>query len=517
MTLLNASRRSMFAAPLLIPVAAAMTGTAAPASVAQRPVRPQDFERQLRPTVFPIASGPPRWRLADRMAHYGAPGFAVAILRDGRPALLQGYGTRVAGSALPVDADTVFSVGSVSKVAMAALVLRLVAAGRLDLDRDVSTWLRRWRVPSGPEGGLEAVTLRMLLSHTSGFNVSGFADFAPDEPLPDLPQILNGVAPAKNDPLRRINPAGAKVRYSGGGVMIAQMVIEDAMGEPLEALARAHLFAPLGMARSTYKNPLPANWGNIAHGHSEGGESEALPRGWQSFPEAAASGLWTSARDMASLLSALIESYRHPAGGYLPRSLAIDMMTPVAMGLFGLGPRVTGEGAARIFHHGGSNASYKAYVEGNLVSGDGLIVMANGANGGRLGDEVRSAVSDTFNWPGDWSVATIDPALSGDIQSFAGHYTQVPGQPPYLAGSLDEDYRVGAIVLAVEAGQLMMQAGQGSLRPLAAVAPGRFVRPEWRGPPLQVDLRRGADGRISGLILSNGDGNSFYTRDGGSR
>lgn len=82
-----------------------------------------------------------------------------------------------------------------------------------------------------------------------------------------------------------------------------------------------------------------------------------------------------------------------------------------------------------------------------------------------------------------------------------------------MSGSLDKDYRVDAIVLAVEAGQLTMQAGRVPPRPLAPVAPGRFVRPEWRGPPLQVDLKRGADGQVSGFLLTNGDGRLFYARD----
>lgn len=518
MTSPTVRRRSLFAAPLLIPFAGASTAaTAAPSATPGRPAALREFERRLRTAVYAGAEGPPRWRLADRMAHYGTPGAGVAILRDGRPALLEGYGTRVAGQAQPVDADTVFSVGSVSKVAMAALVLKLAAAGHVELDRDVSTWLRRWRVPPGLEDGPQAITLRMLLSHSSGFNIWGFEDYAPGEPMPDLVQILNGTSPAKNEPLRRVNPPGARVRYSGGGVMIAQMVIEDAMQAPLETLARTHLFGPLGMARSTFANPLPESWGNIAHGHDDEGRPEALPRGYQSFPESAASGLWTSARDMAALVGALTESYRRPAGGFLPRSLAVDMMTTVSTGRFGLGPRLAGEGAARIFYHGGSNASYKANIEGNLFSGDGVVILTNGAAGGRLGDEIRLAVSDVLGWPGDWSVATIDPALGGDPASFAGRYTQVPGQSSWVAGSVEEDYSPDGIVLAVADGQLTMQPASGSTppRPLAPVASGRFVRPEWRGPPgvLQLDMKRGVDGRTAGFILSNGDGRLLYARD----
>ena len=100
------------------------------------------FESLLRPTVH---SGSERWELTQRMSHYGVPGVAVAILRDGRTVSLKGYGSRLAGQDFPVGPDTLFSVGSVSKVATAALCLKLVALGKLDLDQGVGRWLRRWQ------------------------------------------------------------------------------------------------------------------------------------------------------------------------------------------------------------------------------------------------------------------------------------------------------------------------------------------------------------------------------------
>ncbi|MGH8025844.1 MAG: serine hydrolase domain-containing protein, partial [Pseudoxanthomonas sp.] len=207
------------------------------------------FESLLRPTVH---SGSERWELTERMTHYGVPGVAVAVLRDGRTISLKGYGSRLAGRNLPVGPDTLFSVGSVSKVATAALCLRLVALGKLDLDRDVGRWLRRWRLPEGLEGDTSGISLRMLLSHTAGFNVHGFKDVEPSAPLPSLLQTLNGTPPALNRPLERIDRAGSRSRYSGGGYMVVQTVIEDAMGRTFDALARQYLFAPLGMSRSRF-------------------------------------------------------------------------------------------------------------------------------------------------------------------------------------------------------------------------------------------------------------------------
>src|SRR3546814_8428058 len=71
------------------------------------------------------------------MAHYKVPGVSIAVIRDGRIAWARGYGVLQAGKPERVDTATLFSVGSLSKVATAAIALRLVDAGTLDLDRDV--------------------------------------------------------------------------------------------------------------------------------------------------------------------------------------------------------------------------------------------------------------------------------------------------------------------------------------------------------------------------------------------
>src|SRR3546814_15496613 len=90
---------------------------------------------------------------------------------------------------------------------------------------------------------------------------------------------------------------GTVASYSGGGTTIEQLVIEEATHGAFEAAARRHLFAPLGMTRSSFVNPLPPTWGNIAKAHDRDGAPVALPRGYEAMPEMAASGLWTTPSD----------------------------------------------------------------------------------------------------------------------------------------------------------------------------------------------------------------------------
>lgn len=490
-------RRQLVAGGFALPILASSA-----ASPAQTPCPRAAFEPLLRPTVH---SGREHWTLAERMAHHHVPGVAIALLRDGRVDTIRGYGSRVAGQSLPIGRDTLFSVGSVSKVATAALCLRLVAGGHLALDRDVNQWLRRWRVPAGPADDTAAVTLRMLLSHTAGFNLHGFRDFAPEAPLPTLLQTLNGAPPAPNRPLARIDPAGRRTRYSGGGYMVVQALIEDAMGAPFDAVARRHLFEPVGMTRSRFVAAPAPDIADIAHAHDEAGRPAAPPRGWQSFPELAPSGLWTSAADLAELVRALGASHRGSRGAYLPRALAADMMTPVSPGVFGLGVRLAGAGDAEIFHHAGANDSYKAYIEGNLANGDGLVILTNGAGGDVLGDEIRNGVSDALHWPGDWSVVPredADPALS---DAFVGTWRRRAGQSPEITAMLDTTWDVESLIVARGADGLNLQA-RGRERRLVPIAGARFVVPDAYVPAgtLQLTFKRDAFGRVDTLVVSGG-------------
>lgn len=496
-------RRQILAGSLTLP----LTGLLPSAAVAAEPHRA--FESLLRPTVH---TGVERWTLANRMARGGVPGAAIAVLRDGRVDSAVGHGVRIAGQSAPVGPDTLFSVGSVSKVATAALCLKLVSLGRLDLDQDVDRSLKRWRIPAGLAGDRAAISLRMLLSHTAGFNVHGFEDLAPGAPMPTLARTLDGVAPAQNKPLARIDAAGTRSRYSGGGYMIVQAVIEDALGAPFGAVAQRHLFAPLAMERSRFDAAPAAYTADIAHAHDGGGKAVALPRGWQSFPELAASGLWTSANDLARLVLALGASYRAP-GGYLPQELAVDMMTAVSPGSFGLGPRLVGEGAAHIFHHAGANDSYKAYVEGNLATGDGLVVLTNGANGDVLGDEIRNAASDALAWPGDWSVRTGPIAATSLFENFVGSYKRRADQNPKLAGILDTTFSPEKLVIVRSVDGLQMTA-KGKARALVAVTGNRFVVPDAYIPAgtLQLSFDRAADRLVHGLTVIGGGGALLFDR-----
>lgn len=336
--------------------------------------------------------------IEERMKHFGVPGMGIAVIRNGEIAWARGYGVLQAGRDAPVNPDTMFSVGSVSKVGAAVVILRLADQGRIGIDQDVNELLVSWQVPENEYTEAADVTLRGILSHTAGLTVHGFADFQPDEDLPSTVEILRGIDPAKNQPVVVDIPIGSQYRYSGGGTTVAQLVVEDTTGMPFHEAARGLMLDPLGMLRSTYDNPLPVAFTNVAKAHDGRGRPRALPRGYESMPEVAAAGLWTTPRDFAKLVIALMKAYNSADGVFLSQSAARDMMTEVHPSPHGIGPRISGDGASRTFGHGGSNESYKARFRAHLSSQSGVVVFTNGARGSRLIDEVFDALAGVEEW-----------------------------------------------------------------------------------------------------------------------
>ena len=469
------------------------------------------LDHGLRPMVIAPGEALPRWSLAERMRHYKVPGVAIAVLKNGEVVRAVGYGVREAGTQDKVDGDTLFSVGSISKVVTAATTLRLVAQGRLDLDRNVDDYLKRWKLPASAEVPQPRVSLRMLMSHTSGLGVHGFADYQPGAPLPTLVQVLDGQTPAKGEAVRFKHAPGLLNDYSGGGVTVEQAAIEDATGQPLHQLAEAQVFAPLGMRRSTFESPLSAARGNIAKAHTSDGAPTALPRGWESFAEAGASGLWTSAHDLGRFIGSLIKSYQGRAD-FLPQPLATAMMTEVSPSTFGLGPRLGGTGVGRHFFHMGANESYLAFMEGYPETGDGYVILTNGSKGGDLAAEIRNALADAINLGAHPPLRTVALRVPPSLD-YAGRYRLDAAVPMDLRRALADsfDYESIQVSIAGEAVEITLP-GQDKPKPLLPLGP-QFVQ---AGLYMYIfDFRRDAWGKVRGVTVSMPETNSvaYYVRE----
>lgn len=375
--------------------------TAAP-RVESEEARILRIEENLLPAVVleGRAAGRP---IVERMERLHVPQVGVAVLDEGRLVWARGY-----GGAGP---ETLFQAGGLSRPVAAVVALRLVAAGKLTLEEDVTPRLRSWTPPDGA-----TLTLRQLLACAAGLSVVAFPGYPPGAPLPTLPQILDGAPPAASPPVRVVGTAGT-FRDSAGGYAVAQLLVEEATGRPFAETARVELLEPLGLTSSTFAQPLPeALAARAAAGHAADGS--ALPGRWHVYPEAAAGGLWTSPAELARFISEIARA-RAGQSTMLPRELAVAATTAGA-GNYGLGFAVDGAGAALRIRHSGASRGYRAAFVYYLESGQGAVVMTNGEAGDVLAAEILRAVAVEYGWPG-FPGPLVKKVVAGDPARHAAY------------------------------------------------------------------------------------------------
>jgi CubicO group peptidase (beta-lactamase class C family) len=411
--------------------------------------RSGEVEAGLLPAV--AIRGRPRasMALADRMEHYRVPGVSVAVVDGGRIVWARGYGVAEAGGECAVDERTLFQAASISKPVTALVVLMLVERGLLDLDEDVNWRLRSWRLPESPMTSERRVTLRRILSHTAGLSLSGIPGYAPGTPLPTLNQLLDGLPPATNAPVRVEREPGSAFQYSGGGYCIAEQLITDVTRREFPDLAKEMVLEPLGMTDSAFAQPLPPKLEpRAATGHGSGGVP--MPGRWLVPSGVSAGGLWTTPSDLARFA---VELQRAHAGRskLLGRALAKEMLTAQDASHVGLGPWMEGERTSARFYHTGSNLGYRARLVGYPQGGSGAVVMTNGENGELLCIEVLNAIASVYGWPDyivEKEIADVDRT---GFASFAGEYEIVGG---YRLTVRHEDGRLFASAPGYGAGEM---------------------------------------------------------------
>lgn len=178
----------------------------------------------------------------EEMTTWQVPGLVIGELEGDRRAL-SGYGVASLETSYPVRPDSLFQIGSVSKVFTATLVMMLVEEGKLDLDTPVITSMPDLKLADPT--AREQVTLRMLLCHSAGFFGDFFDDFGPSDDA--LSQYVS-----KLDTLAQQTPPGASWAYNNAGFCLAGALVERVTGQPFERAMRERVFEPLGLARTFY-------------------------------------------------------------------------------------------------------------------------------------------------------------------------------------------------------------------------------------------------------------------------
>ena len=351
------------------------------------------IENGLMPAVQ-IKGQDKSFNVLDRMKKFNVPGLSIAVVRNGEIRFAKGFGLANTNTGRKVDVNTLFQAGSISKPIAALAALKLVDQGKIDLDKDVNFYLKRWKVSENVFTNTEKVTLRRLLTHTAGMTVHGFPGYSQSAKFPKDIKVLNGKG---NTPRIYVDTVpGSKWRYSGGGYTVMEQLVEDVSGMAFDVYLKKKILKPLGMKNSTYAQPLPKKYHSNASAAFNG--SGKLYKGlWHNYPEQAAAGLWTTPTDLAKYVIEIQKAYVGKSNKILSKELVKKMLTKDKNN-WGLGPSLEGEGDNLTFGHGGKNAGFTNNMRAFVYKGDAVIVMTNADRGGALNSEVQRGISSLYNW-----------------------------------------------------------------------------------------------------------------------
>ncbi|MCL2497116.1 MAG: beta-lactamase family protein [Symbiobacteriaceae bacterium] len=334
--------------------------------------------------------------LEERLVECRTPAISIALIEDYAISEVYTWGLRSRRGRSAVTPCSMFQAGSISKPVFATAVVRLAQQGKLDLDEDVANYLQGYTLPTF-DALPRKITLRLLLSHHAGLNLHGFAGYQQDQTIPELVDILRGLPPANNLPLKLIMEPATKWQYSGGGYLLAQKAVADALQLDYHTMLQEQVFQPFGMVHSSYEQLYERQEEQeIVFGYNS--YDRQLLDGYNIMPELSAAGLWTTPTDLANFGITIMKSLKGEAN---PLSLASAQTLTTAVfdfSSYAVGFRVGTSVMGPIFGHGGSNHGYKANAVFCPANGSGFTMMINTDIGSILLGEFERAFTTVMGW-----------------------------------------------------------------------------------------------------------------------
>ncbi|MFZ5426835.1 MAG: serine hydrolase domain-containing protein [Thermodesulfobacteriota bacterium] len=363
----------MYRIALLLILAACLLHAPAPSYAAS------DYSRMKR-TVSALVT--------KEMSINGVKGLSIAVVDGGRAVWLQGFGFADEAARVPVDANTVFRAGSISKTVTSMRVMQLAEAGLVDIDADIRRYVPgfsiRNRFPDTPP-----ITPRMLMSHRSGLPTDVVAGMWSENPmtLGEFIPTLSREAMA--------SPPVTQWRYSNVAYSLLGRMVEEVEGKAFSEAMRQGLLEKIGMASSSYVM-TEALAPRYSKGYQNGAEA---PR--PTLRDQPTGSLFTTAQDMASYLAAIIEGGR---GAVSPKSL-FEMTKPQFPGLpldfgfeQGLGFMLSGVTLAdgrKLVWHGGTAIPHQAFMAIDPESGLGVAILCNTLEASRFISRLATQIMET--------------------------------------------------------------------------------------------------------------------------
>jgi CubicO group peptidase (beta-lactamase class C family) len=426
------------------------------------------------------------------LEHGRIPGAVVVVVQDGRPLLQKGYGHADTASRRTVDPTrTLFRPGSVSKLFTWTAVMQQVEAGRLDLDRDVNSYLD-FRIPPF---GSSPITLRHLMTHSAGFEES-IRHLISADPKAVMP-LRDYVRQALPE---RVFAPGTTPAYSNYATALAGYIVERVSGMSFDDYVERRIFAQIGMVHSSFRQPLPPRLKPMmASGYATG---EAAAKPFEIVIPAPAGSLSASGADMGRFMIAHLAQGRglmRPETARLMhefRAPNIGPLNAMALGLYE--QRINGR---RLIGHGGDTGWFHSYLWLFPSEEVGVFISVN--SGGRQGaaQAIRSGLIHKFADRYFPDSVTIRPI---DARSARQHAEMMAGTYLVSRGSFSNFLAFLQLlspmkVVATPQGKLSLPSLDGlSVAPREWVEVAPFI---WRdratGERLAAEVRDGKVARFS--------------------
>lgn len=321
------------------------------------------------------------------------PGVSVALVRAGELVASGGFGKRNLESDLPMTAETISSIASLTKSVTGVAVMQLVEQGKLSLDEPVVTYLPEFRV-ADPEASRK-ITPRMLLSHKSGMGRTGHQNRVFTEevsPYKDRADLVSQLATVELQ-----TPPNDSWSYCNEGYVTLGLLIETLSGIPLEEYYRTQIFEPLGLAstHAGFAAWRAAENGTTGYKRTNGGHSIAfLPQEYPVY--LSTGGIVSNVLDLAQYQMYSMDYANNPllSAGSLEQMQTISMPYGDTGWGYGLGWTVSWNESLKVVAHGGGQAGVATYsfMLPALRCSVALITNLSGAKVAQLAEQLAGTL-----------------------------------------------------------------------------------------------------------------------------
>ncbi|UCF06555.1 MAG: serine hydrolase [bacterium] len=329
----------------------------------------------------------------------GLPSLSIAVVYDRHIVYSQAFGFADLAKRTPVTTRTVYPIGSITKVFVATMLVKLAEEGVVTLDTHVETYLPEYQVKS-PYKGTRQTTLHQLITHTSGLpkdaNVNFWSDYSA------LNWLLSGGASemewyasteevlASLPHIKLEYPPNSRYSYSNLGVTLLGIALERAANKPFTDYIEEHILEPLGMNDSGFQSKMRRS-SLIPQGYvyTEPGSEPLVAPEWKLGSAQYSGGLYSTAEDMARFLSLQFQT-DEPGGAQIISADGLRVMHIESLG-WGYVWDPTYKG----IEHSGGHLGFHAYVRAYPGLKIGIVALTNSNNPmteQRLSEEIAQAV-----------------------------------------------------------------------------------------------------------------------------